>query len=56
MGNSINPSESQDAMWATYDELEASFFGVFNKLQVCSEAKCELCQNIVDILNGAEMI
>ena len=56
VGYSINPSESQDAMRATYEGLEASFFGVFNKLQVCSEAKCVLCQNIVDILNGEEMV
>ena len=47
VGCSINPSESQDAMLATYDGLEAAFFGVFNKLQACSEQNCELCQNIV---------
>ena len=56
VGYSINPSESEDAMRTTYEGLELSFIGVFNKLRVCSEVKCELCQNIVDILNGAEMI
>ena len=40
----------------TYEGLEASFFGVFKKLRVCSDMKCELCRNIVDILNGPEMI
>ena len=35
VGYSINPSESHEAMRATYDGLEAAFFGVFNKLQVC---------------------
>ena len=56
VGYAINPSESQDAMRATYDGLEAAFFGVFNMLHVCSEPNCELCQNIVEILNGEEMI
>ena len=43
-------------MRATYDGLEAAFFGVFHKLKVCAERNCELCQNIVEISNGAEMI
>ena len=43
-------------MWATYDGLEAAFFGVFHRLKVCAERNCELCQNIVEISNGAEMI
>ena len=55
VGYSINPSESEDGMRATYEGLEASFVGVFNTLRVCSDQKCELCRNIVDILNGAEM-
>ena len=56
VGYSINPSESQEAMRATYDGLEAAFFGVFNKLKLCSERNYELCHNIIEILNGAEMI
>ena len=56
VGYSINPSESEVAMRATYEGLQACFFGLFKKLRVCSEPKCELCRNIVDILNGEEMI
>ena len=56
VGYSINPNESEDGMRATYEGLEASFFGVFNTLRVCSDVNCELCRNIVDILNGPEMI
>ena len=56
VGYSFNPSETREAMRATYDGLEAAFFGVFSKLKVCAERNCQLCQNIVEILKGAEMI
>ena len=56
VGYSINPSESEDGMRATYEGSQACFFGVFRRLRVCSEPKCELCRSIVDILNGEEMI
>ena len=56
VGCSIYPSESHEAMRATYDGLEAAFFGIFSKMKVCAERNCQLCQNIVDISNGAEMI
>ena len=56
VGYLVNPSESEDGMLATYEGFQACFFGVFKRLRVCSEPKCELCRNIVDILNGEEMI
>ena len=52
VGFSINPSESEAGMLATYEGLQACFFGLFNKLRVCSDLKCELCHTIVGILNG----
>jgi len=36
VGCSVNPSESESGMRATYEGLQASFFGLFNKLRVCN--------------------
>ena len=49
VGFSVNPSESEGAIRATYEGFQACFFGLFNKLRVCSDIKCEPCRNIVDI-------
>ena len=43
VGYSKNPSESEAGMLATYEGRQACFFGLFNKLRVCSDLKCELC-------------
>ena len=56
VGYSINLSESEVAMLATYEGLQACFFRIFKRLRVCSEPNCDLRRNIVDILNGEEMI
>ena len=56
VGFSVNPSESEEGMRATFKGLQACFFGLFQKLQVCTDIKCQFCRNIVDILNGEEMI
>ena len=52
----MNPSESEDAMRATYEGFQACFFGVFKRLHLCGNSKCALCSNIAEILKGAEMI
>ena len=56
VGFLVNPSESEDGMRATFEGLEACFFGLFHKLQVCTDIKCEFCWNIVDILNEVDII
>ena len=53
---SVNLSESEAGMRATFEGFQACFFGLFNNLRVCSDLKCVLCRNIVEILNGEEMI
>ena len=55
VGYSINPSESEDDMRATYEGFQACFFGVFKRLRLCGNSKCVLCCNIAEILKGAEM-
>ena len=47
VGYSINPSESHEAMRATYEGLEAAFFGVFHKLKVCAERKLGAAEFLV---------
>ena len=55
VGYSINPSESEDGMLATYEGFQACFFAVFKRLRLCGNSKCVLCCNIAEILKGAEM-
>ena len=55
VGYSVNPSESEDGMRATYEGFQSCFFGVFKRLRRCGNSKCELCCNITDILKGEEM-
>ena len=56
VGYSINPSESEDAMRATYEGFQACFFGIFKRLRLCTNSNCVLCRNIAEILKGEEMI
>ena len=43
---SVNPSESEDAMRATFDGLESCFFCLFRSLQVCEVVDCMFYRNV----------
>ena len=40
VGYSVNPSESEEGMQATYEGFQACFFGVFKRLHRCGNSKC----------------
>ena len=54
VGFSVNPSESEDGIRATFEGLQACFFGLYHNY------KCvrilNVSRNIVDILDGEEII
>ena len=55
LGFSVNLFESEEAIRATFNGLQACFIAVFNNLMVRSELDCEFCKSVVDILDGNKM-
>ena len=50
MGYSINPTESADAIRATFRGLQAGFFALLALLHTCGSCLCVFCGNVRAIL------